>query len=64
MSGRESALTARGVELIHQRLQADPPQAPDLRATAALLGLDKTTLVRACQRAELVLPRGRPRKPA
>ncbi len=60
MPRTQSPLTTRGVELIRQRLAADPPQAPRLRETAELMGIDKVTLVRACQRAGLVLPRGRP----
>lgn len=59
MARTESALTTRGVELIRA--------GHSLRATADLLGLDKSTLVRACKRAGLVLPRGRrpsPTQPA
>jgi len=51
MSNKQSALTTRGVELIQQ--------GHTLRTVAALLGLAPSTLVRACQRAGLVLPRGR-----
>lgn len=51
MSRSESPLTTRGVELIRA--------GHSLRATAILLGLDKSTLVRACRRAGLVLRRGR-----
>lgn len=51
MARTESALTTRGVELIQQ--------GQPLRAVAALLGLAPSTLVRACQRAGIVLPRGR-----
>jgi len=47
----QSPLTTRGVELIQQ--------GQPLRTVAALLGLAPSTLVRACQRAGLVLPRGR-----
>lgn len=54
-------LTARGVELIRQRLaRGEPPQQ---RQTAEMLGVDRVSLVRACARAGLVLPRGRPRLP-
>ena len=51
MARTESPLTTRGVELIRQ--------GQSLRSVAVLLGLDKSTLVRACQRAGLSLPRGR-----
>jgi hypothetical protein len=51
MSRTQSALTTRGVELI--------AQGRSLRAVAELLGLAPSTLVRACQRAGVVLPRGR-----
>lgn len=51
MARTESALTTRGVELIRA--------GHSLRATAELLGLAPSTLVRACQRAGLALPRGR-----
>ena len=51
MSNKQSALTTRGVELIQQ--------GQPLRTVAALLGLAPSTLVRACQRAGVVLPRGR-----
>ncbi len=51
MPRTESQLTTRGVQLIRE--------GRALREVAALLGLDKSTLVRACQRAGLVLPRGR-----
>lgn len=53
---REQPLTTRGVELIRD--------GRPLRTVAALLGLSPSTLVRACQRAGLVLQRGRPVKPA
>lgn len=57
MSRTQSPLTTRGVELIRAGYS--------LRGVAALLGLDKSTLVRACKRAGLVLPRGRrPSPPA
>lgn len=57
MARTESPLTTRGVELIRA--------GHSLRATAELLGLDKSTLVRACQRAGVVVPRGRrPKEPA
>jgi len=52
----QSALTTRGVELIQQ--------GKPLRTVAGLLGLAPSTLVRACQRAGIVLPRGRPSKSA
>lgn len=51
MARPESPLTTRGVELIRS--------GRGLRETAVLLGLSTSTLVRACQRAGLVLPRGR-----
>jgi hypothetical protein len=51
VSRTESALTTRGVELIRQ--------GRGLRETAALLGLAPSTLVRACQRASVAVPRGR-----
>lgn len=51
MSNKQSALTTRGVELIQQ--------GQPLRTVASLLGLSPSTLVRACQRAGIVLPRGR-----
>ncbi len=51
MARTQSPLTTRGVELIRA--------GRSLRETALLLGLDKSTLVRACQRAGLSLPRGR-----
>lgn len=51
MARTESALTTRGVKLIQQ--------GQALRTVAALLSLSPSTLVRACQRAGLVLPRGR-----
>lgn len=51
MARTESALTTRGVELIRA--------GRSLREVAGLLGLSTSTLVRACQRAGLVLPRGR-----
>jgi hypothetical protein len=47
----ESPLTRRGVELI--------AQGGVLTHVAALLGLNKSTLVRACQRAGVAVPRGR-----
>jgi 5-methylthioribose kinase len=47
----ESKLTTRGVELIRRGMA--------LRHVADLLGLAPSTLVRACKRAGLVLPRGR-----
>ncbi|CAN7592342.1 hypothetical protein LJR039_004306 [Pseudorhodoferax sp. LjRoot39] len=50
----------RGVELIRQRLAAG--ELPRQRETAELLGIDRVTLSRACQRAGLILPRGRPQK--
>lgn len=53
MARTESALTTRGVELIRA--------GRSLREVAGLLGLSTSTLVRACQRACLVLPRGRRR---
>lgn len=60
MAAPKSAIIARGVELIRQRLaRGEPPQQ---RQTAELLGVDRVSLVRACARAGLVLPRGRPRK--
>lgn len=60
MPRAESPLVTRGVELIRQRLAADEP--PRQRETAALLGIDRVTLSRACKRAGLVLPRGAPFK--
>jgi hypothetical protein len=51
VSRTESALTTRGVELIRE--------GRSLRDVAILLGLAPSTLVRACQRAGLTLPRGR-----
>ena len=58
----ESPLVTRGVELIRQRLaRGEPPQQ---QQTAELLGIDRVSLVRACARAGLALPRGRPRKVA
>ena len=51
MANRESPLTTRGVELVRA--------GRGLRETADLLGLAPSTLVRACQRAGLALPRGR-----
>jgi hypothetical protein len=51
MARTESELTARGVELIRS--------GQALRTVAVLLGLAPSTLVRACQRAGLQLPRGR-----
>ena len=51
---RQSPLTTRGVELIRS--------GRTLRETALLLGLNKSTLVRACQRAGLALKRGRPKR--
>lgn len=54
MSGRPSAATERGIELI----RAGMP----LRTAAAEVGVANSTLVRACQRAGLTLTRGR--KPA
>lgn len=51
MARTESALTIRGVELIRS--------GQPLRATAQLLGLAPSTLVRACQRAGVTVPRGR-----
>lgn len=51
MARTESALTTRGVELIRA--------GQSLRAVAELLGLAPSTLVRACQRAGLAVPRGR-----
>ena len=51
MARTESPLTTRGVELIRA--------GKSLREVASLLGLAPSTLVRACQRAGLVLPRGR-----
>lgn len=62
MPRAESPLVTRGVELIRQRLAAG--ELPRQRETAELLGIDRVTLVRACQRAGLVLPRGRPVKAA
>ena len=52
-----SPLTARGVELIKQRLAAG--EHPDMTATATLLGINQSTLHRACKSAGLKLPRGR-----
>lgn len=60
MARPESPLVTRGVELIRQRLAAGEP--PRQSETAALLGIDRVTLSRACTRAGLVLPRGRPEK--
>lgn len=57
MPRTESPLTSRGVALIRERLAAG--EHPNMTATAALLGIDKATLHRACKRAGLVLPRGR-----
>jgi len=54
MSRPQSPLTTRGLELI--------AQGKTLRDVAELLGLAPSTLVRACQRAGIVLPRGRPRQ--
>lgn len=51
MARTESPLTTRGVELVRA--------GHSLRATAELLGIDKSTLVRACQRASVAVPRGR-----
>lgn len=51
MSRTQSPLTTRGLELI--------AQGRPLRKVAELLGLAPSTLVRACQRAGVVLPRGR-----
>ena len=51
MARTESPLTTRGVELIQQ--------GQALRTVATLLGLSPSTLVRACQRAGIVLQRGR-----
>lgn len=51
MARTESPLTTRGVELIQA--------GRSLREVAGLLGLSTSTLVRACQRAGIVLPRGR-----
>lgn len=51
MARTQSALTTRALELI--------AQGQSLRAVAGLLGLAPSTLVRACQRAGVVLPRGR-----
>jgi hypothetical protein len=51
MSRTQSPLTTRGLELIRQ--------GRGLRETAELLGLAPSTLVRACQRSGIVLPRGR-----
>jgi hypothetical protein len=59
MARTESPLTARGVELIRARLAAG--EHPQMRATAVLLGIDLATLHRACKRAGLTLPRGRPK---
>jgi len=58
MARTQSAETSRGVDLIRARLAAGQP--PELRATAAQLGIEAMTLSRACKRAGLVLPRGRP----
>lgn len=51
MARTESPLTKRGVELIRT--------GRALREVSELLRIDKSTLVRACKRAGLVLPRGR-----
>lgn len=51
MARTESPLTARAVELVRE--------GRGLRETASLLGIDVSTLHRACKRAGLVLPRGR-----
>lgn len=56
MSRTQSALTTRALQLI--------AQGQPLRTVAALLGLAPSTLVRACQRAGVVLPRGRRPAPA
>ena len=53
MARTESPLVTRGVELIRA--------GQALRHVAELLGVDPSTLVRACKRAEppVVIPRGR-----
>ncbi len=58
----ESPIITRGVQVIRERLdRGEPPRQGEL---AALLGVDRVSLVRACQRAGLVVPRGRPRSAA
>jgi len=52
VSGRQSEATARGLELIRG--------GATLRAAAGQVGVAVSTLVRACQRAGITLPRGRP----
>lgn len=62
MSATESPLTRRAVDLIRARLAAG--EHPQLGALATTFGLHRVTLVRACRRAGLALPQGRPRKRA
>jgi hypothetical protein len=57
-----SPLTARGVELIRARIAAG--LHPQMSEIADLLGVHRVTLIRACQRAGLALPQGRPRNQA
>lgn len=60
MARPESALVTRGVQIIRERLErGEHPRQAD---TAALLGIDRVTLSRACKRAGLTLPQGAPRK--
>jgi hypothetical protein len=51
MAGKQQPATDAGLRLI--------AQGHSLRAAAALCGVAVSTLVRACQRAGVVLPRGR-----
>jgi len=52
VSRTQSPLTTRGLELIRA--------GHTLRSVAELLGIDKSTLVRACQRHGIAMARGRP----
>lgn len=54
MPRTQSPLTTRAIELLRAGRK--------LREVADLFGLAPSTLTRACKRAGLVLPRGRPKR--
>lgn len=60
MARPESPLVTRGVQLIRERLERG--EHPRQVETAALLGINRVTLSRACKRAGLALPQGAPRR--
>lgn len=59
---RRNPLTDKAVAEARARIEAG--ETADLREIAVRLGLDVSTVARACKRAGLQLPRGRPRNAA